>query len=132
MNQQEQVLHPLAEAGELEQYWSPKILGQVNDQFIKVAKLKGDLAWHAHDNEDELFIVLSGDMTMEYEQHQVVLTAGDFHVVPKGTLHNPVCDEECLVALIETVTTQHTGSTITEKTRSIEEQMFHSQLSAEK
>lgn len=123
MNKAEEVLQPLLEAEKLKQYWSPKVLSQVNDQFVKVAKLKGDLAWHAHDDKDELFIILSGQMTMEYEHHKVSLVAGDFHVVPKGTLHNPVCEEECLVALIETVTTLHTGKDVTEKTRSIEEQL---------
>ncbi len=78
-------------AAGLTEHWSPKILGQVNDQYIKVAKLQGELAWHQHDDEDELFIILSGSLTMEYESHSVELVAGDFHVVPKATLHNPVC-----------------------------------------
>ena len=110
------------QAAALGDYWSPKILGQVNDQYVKVAKVKGDLTWHKHDDEDELFLVLSGNLRIEYENHVVDLAEGDFHIVPRNTLHNPVCDEECLIALIETVTTRHTGEKVIEKTRSIEEQ----------
>jgi mannose-6-phosphate isomerase-like protein (cupin superfamily) len=112
-----------AEAESLEEYWSPRIVGKVNDQYVKVAKLKGDLAWHKHDQEDELFLILTGKLRMEYESHSIDLGEGDFHIVPKGTMHNPVCEEECLVALIETVTTKHTGDLETDKTKSIEEQL---------
>lgn len=111
------------EAASLQDHWSPRILAQVNDQYIKVAKLKGDLAWHRHDNEDELFLVLEGELRIEYEDRVVTLGPGDFHVVPRGAMHNPVCDEECLIALIETVTTKHTGDTVTAKTKSIDEQL---------
>ncbi len=110
-------------AASLTEYWSPEIVGQVNDQYIKVAKLKGDLAWHKHDNEDELFLILEGTLRIEYETETVELKAGDFHVVPKGRMHNPRCEDECLIALIETTTTQHTGDVVTEKTKSIESQM---------
>ena len=111
------------EAATLQDYWSPRILAQVNDQYVKVAKLKGDLTWHKHDEEDELFLVLEGELRIEYEDRVVTLGAGDFHVVPRGTMHNPVCEEECLIALIETVTTKHTGDTQTAKTKTIDEQL---------
>ncbi|MEE4161341.1 MAG: cupin domain-containing protein [Woeseiaceae bacterium] len=111
------------EAARLDDYWSPRIVGRVNDQYVKVARLKGDLTWHKHDDEDELFLVLEGSLRIEYEDHAVDLQDGDFHVVPRGVLHNPVCDRECLIALIETVTTQHTGDRMTARTRSIEEQL---------
>lgn len=110
-------------AAALQDYWSPAIVGQVNDQYIKVAKVKGDLAWHKHDNEDEMFLVLDGVLTIEYEDGAVTLNSGDCHVVPRGRMHNPVCAEECLIALIETVTTEHTGDVITAKTRSIKSQL---------
>jgi mannose-6-phosphate isomerase-like protein (cupin superfamily) len=113
------------EAAELQEYWSPRILGQVNDQYVKVAKIKGDLTWHKHDNEDEMFLVLDGELRIEYEDYAVILEVGDFHIVPRGTLHNPVCEDECLIALIETVTTRHTGDKVTEKTRSIDDQLGH-------
>jgi len=111
------------EAELLESYWSPKILGQVNDQYVKVAKLKGDLTWHKHDAEDELFLVLAGHLTIEYEDRFVELEPGDFHIVPRGTMHNPTCENECLVALIETTTTKHTGDVVVEKTKSISSQL---------
>ena len=107
----------------VDDYWSPRVVGEVNDQYVKVAKLKGKLAWHKHDDEDELFYVLKGRLVIEYEGGQVVLNDGDFHVVPKGTMHNPVAEDECWIALIESVTTQHTGDVVTDKTKSIEQQL---------
>ncbi len=106
------------------EHWSPKIVGRVNDQYVKVAKLKDQLAWHKHDDEDELFLIVKGRLVIEYEDTEVALEEGDFHIVPKGRLHNPVAHEECWIALIETVTTKHTGDVVTEKTRSIEDQMI--------
>ena len=111
------------EAAALTEYWSPKVLGRVNDQFIKVAKVKGDLAWHSHAAEDEMFLVLEGALTIEYEDRSVALGPGEFHIVPRGVLHNPVCADECLIALIETVTTEHTGDVVTDKTRTIASQL---------
>jgi len=107
----------------VDDYWSPRVIGEVNDQYIKVAKLKGALTWHKHDDEDELFYVLRGQLIIEYENDRVVLNAGDFHVVPKGVMHNPVADEECWIALIETVTTKHTGDVVTDRTKSLEQQL---------
>jgi mannose-6-phosphate isomerase-like protein (cupin superfamily) len=107
----------------LTEYWSPKVVGQVNDQYIKVAKVKGDLAWHKHDAEDEMFLVLEGTLSIEFEDRTIVLNRGDFHVVPRGVMHNPSCKDECLLALIETVTTKHTGDVVTKKTRSIKSQL---------
>jgi len=110
-------------AAALDEYWSPRILGRVNDQYVKVARLKGEFTWHQHDDEDELFLILEGRLRIEYKDHTVDLAEGDFHIVPRGTMHNPVCERECLVALIETVTTKHTGNKITDQTRSIENQL---------
>ena len=107
----------------VEDYWSPRIVGRVNDQFIKVAKLKGSFTWHKHDEEDELFCILKGQLIIEYEEDRVILNEGDFHVVPKGISHNPVAKEECWITLIETVSTKHTGDVITDKTKSIEQQL---------
>lgn len=113
----------LEELERVDDYWSPRVVGKVNDQYIKVAKLMGTFTWHKHDHEDELFYVLRGQLVIEYENDQVVLNEGDFHVVPKGTMHNPVAENECWIALIETVTTKHTGDVVTEKTKSIEQQL---------
>lgn len=104
-------------------YWSPRVVGRVNDQYIKVAKVKGQLMWHKHDHEDEMFLVIYGRLILQFETEDVVLAAGDFYVVPKGTLHNPIAEEECGIVLIETVTTLHTGDAVTPLTKSIEEQV---------
>ena len=108
---------------QVDEYWSPRVVGQVNDQYIKVAKLKGEFVWHQHDDEDELFYILKGRLAIEYENERVLLEEGDMHVVPKGTQHNPVADEECWIALVETVSTKHTGEVVSDRTRSIEEQL---------
>ena len=110
----------------VEEFWCPQVIGQVNDQFIKVAKLKGTLTWHKHDDEDELFYILKGRLIIEYENDRVVLNEGDFHVVPKGTMHNPVAEKECWIALIETVSTKHTGDVVIDKTKSIKQQLRQS------
>jgi len=113
----------LNELERVDDYWSPRIVGAVNDQYIKVAKVKGTFTWHKHDDEDELFYVLRGQLIIEYENDRVILNQGDLHVVPKGTLHNPIAEDECWIALIETVTTKHTGDEVTDRTRSIEQQL---------
>ena len=113
----------LNELEQVNDYWSPRIVGRVNDQYIKVAKLKGALTWHKHDEEDELFYIVKGRMVIEYEGDQVELNEGDFHIVPKGVMHNPVAEEECWIVLIETITTKHTGDVIVDKTKSIEQQL---------
>jgi mannose-6-phosphate isomerase-like protein (cupin superfamily) len=113
-------------AHELEQladYWSPRVVGRVNDQYVKVAKVKGELVWHQHDDEDELFLVVRGRLVIQLRNGDVSIGPGEFYVVPRGTPHNPVADEECWIVLVETVTTQHTGGVQTPLTRSIEEQL---------
>ena len=109
---------------ELTDFWSPRVVGRVNDQYVKVAKLKGELAWHKHDAEDELFQVVKGRLVIQFEGgRETVLNPGEFCVVPKGVLHNPVAAEECWVVLVETVTTAHTGDLVLPQTRSIAEQL---------
>ncbi|GAB0117596.1 cupin domain-containing protein [Acidisoma sp. 7E03] len=105
-------------------HWSPKVVGRVNDQYVKVAKLLGELAWHKHDDEDEMFQVVRGHLRIQFEGgRETVLTPGEFCVVPKGVLHNPVAEEECWIVLIETVTTRHTGDVATPRTKTIEQQL---------
>lgn len=115
----------LAQCEALTEYWSPKIVGEVNTQYVKVAKVKGSFEWHKHDDEDELFYILQGNLVIEYESDDatVALGPGDMHIVPRGVMHNPRAEDECLIALVETKTTQHTGDLVTAKTRSIEEQL---------
>jgi quercetin dioxygenase-like cupin family protein len=107
----------------IDEYWSPKVVGRVNDQYVKVAKLKGQLAWHRHDGEDELFQVVKGRLVIQTEGGEIVLNPGEFCVIPRGTMHNPVADEECWIVLVETVTTKHTGDVETPLTRTIEQQL---------
>ena len=114
---------PRQVAAGLTELWSPRIVGEVDDAYIKVAKVQGSLAWHSHENEDELFLILKGRLRIEMESGPVELNEGEMFVVPKGVRHNPVAEHECLVMLIERKTTQHTGSTTTGKTRSIAEQL---------
>jgi mannose-6-phosphate isomerase-like protein (cupin superfamily) len=109
---------------ELNDYWSPRVVGKVNDQFVKVAKLLGELTWHEHEDEDELFQVIKGNLRIQIEgQADVNLSPNDFCIVPRGTRHNPIAEEECWIVLIETVTTKHTGDVITAQTRSIDDQL---------
>lgn len=113
-----------SEARALPEHWSPRVVGQVNDQYVKVARLLGELTWHKHDAEDELFLVLEGELVIQYrDRDDVVLKPGDMHVVPRGVLHSPVAERECRVALVETVTTRHTGDVNHPRTRSIDEQL---------
>ena len=113
----------LQELERVDEHWSPRVVGRVNDQFVKVAKLKGSLTWHQHDDEDELFYILKGRLVIEYENERVVLNEGDIHIVPKGTMHNPIAEEECWITLVETVSTKHTGDVVIDKTKSIEQQL---------
>jgi quercetin dioxygenase-like cupin family protein len=120
----EECVDLMAAAEALEEYWSPKVVAQVNDQYVKVAKLRGQLVWHRHEHEDELFYVLRGNLKIEYEGGRVLhLPPGSIHVVPRGVLHNPVAQEDCWISLIETVTTKHTGNVDTPLTKTIEQQL---------
>jgi mannose-6-phosphate isomerase-like protein (cupin superfamily) len=104
-------------------HWSPKVIAQVNDQYVKVARLLGEMDWHRHADEDELFWVLRGRLRLEFRDHVVELEPGQCCVVSRGVEHHPVAAEECWIVLVETVTTLHTGDRVTSQTRSIEEQL---------
>jgi mannose-6-phosphate isomerase-like protein (cupin superfamily) len=109
---------------QVKEYWSPRVIDRVNDQYVKVAKLKGQLAWHKHESEDELFFVVYGHLTLQVTDQEVKLDPGDLYVVPKGALHNPVAAEECGIVLVETMTTLHTGDVTTDRTKTIEQQLL--------
>jgi mannose-6-phosphate isomerase-like protein (cupin superfamily) len=117
------VVSPHSIAAALPEYWSPRVIAEIDDCYVKVAKVRGSLAWHSHDDEDELFHVLSGSLRIEMDERTALLGPGDVFVVPKGVRHNPVADEECLIMLIERKSTRHTGNIVTDKTRSIDEQL---------
>jgi len=109
---------------EVTEYWSPKVVARVNDQYVKLAKLKGEFTWHSHEHEDEMFFVVRGQLDIQYEGGRVVsLNSGALHVVPRGVLHNPFAEQECWIMLIETVTTLHTGNLETPYTKSIAQQL---------
>lgn len=116
-------IDPLQAARALDAYWSPKVIAELDDHYVKVAKVLGTLAWHKHDHEDELFHVLEGRLRLEFEDGAIELGPGQMHVVRKGVLHNPVAADECLLMLVERKSTRHTGDVVTGKTRSIEEQL---------
>ncbi len=114
------------ELKEVKAYFTPKIITEVNDQYVKIAKIKGqDLPWHNHKNEDELFYILEGELLMEIENEaNRTMKTGDMFVVPKGRNHRVSSLKECSIMLIETKSTQHTGEVESTITRSIQEQMY--------
>lgn len=118
-----QPISPQRLADALTELWSPRVIAEVDDAYVKVAKLHGSFGWHAHADEDELFLVLSGHLRIEMEHGAVALNQGELFVVPKGVRHNPVADDECQVMLIERKSTLHTGDVTTDKTRSLAEQL---------
>ena len=99
------------------EYWSPKIVGELNGQHIKLAKLKGAFVWHKHDDEDEMFLVIDGVLKMELRDKTILINKNEFLIVPKGTEHRPVADSEVLVMLFEPATTLNTGNTENEMTK---------------
>ena len=107
----------------IEDYWSPKVIGEINDQYMKIAKLKGDFVWHDHKDEDELFYMVKGSLNIHLKNETIHLREGDFYIVPKGVLHKPEAEGECWVMLIEPKSTKHTGDVDTEFTKSIEDQL---------
>jgi mannose-6-phosphate isomerase-like protein (cupin superfamily) len=117
------VVSPKLIAASLPELWSPRVIAEVDDAYIKVAKVDGTLAWHCHENEDELFLVLKGHLRIEMEGRTVELGEGEMFVVPKGVRHNPVAEQECHLMLIERKSTLHTGDVVTAKTRSLAEQL---------
>jgi len=92
------------------EYWSPKIVGELNGQYIKLAKFKGEFIWHKHDNEDEMFYVIRGNFIIELRDKVIELNEGEFFIVPKGIEHRPVAEEEVSVLLFEPKTTLNTGN----------------------
>ena len=99
------------------EHWSPKIVGELNGQHVKLAKLKGEFVWHKHDNEDELFFVIKGSLKMEYRDKTITVNENEFLIVPRGVEHRPVADEEVSVMLFEPSTTLNTGDAQSELTK---------------
>lgn len=116
-------LDPERLAASLTELWSPRVIAELDDNYVKIAKVHGELDWHSHDGEDELFFVLSGRLRIELEHDAVEIGPGELYVVPKGVRHHPVATDECTLMLIERKSTRHTGDVATAKTRSIDEQL---------
>lgn len=100
-------------------HWSPKVVGELNGQMVKLAKFRGAFEWHHHENEDEMFLVHRGSFRMEFRDHVVELSAGQFLIVPRGVEHRPVADDEVEVVLFEPATTLNTGNVVSERTREV-------------
>lgn len=96
--------------------WKPKIVGELNGQQVKVAKLRGEFVWHHHEQEDELFLVVKGRLRMKLRDREVAIGEGEFFIVPRGVEHCPVADEECHVVLLEPASTLNTGNLRNERT----------------
>lgn len=99
-----------------QEFWSPKIIGEINESYLKVAKLKGEFIWHHHENEDELFYVIKGRLVIKLRDKDIELQEGEFFIIPKGVEHMPLAVEEVHVLLIEPKATLNTGNVKNEKT----------------
>ncbi len=99
------------------EYWSPKIVGDLNDSHVKLAKLKGEFVWHKHDNEDELFFIIKGMLLIKFRDQDITLQEGEFLIIPKGVEHQPFAKDEVHVMLIEPKTTLNTGDAISNLTK---------------
>ncbi len=99
-----------------QEYWSPKIVGELNDSYVKLAKLKGEFVWHHHDTEDELFLVIKGRLLIKLRDRDILLEEGEFVIIPRGVDHLPIAEEEAHVLLLEPKTTLNTGNTQNERT----------------
>ena len=97
-------------------YWSPKIIASLNDYHFKLVKVKGDFIWHNHQTTDEAFIVLSGELRIDYRDQSITLREGEMHIVKKGIVHKPYAEDECSILLIEPRDTINTGAIVSSKT----------------
>jgi mannose-6-phosphate isomerase-like protein (cupin superfamily) len=100
----------------ISEMWSPKILGEVNDSYIKAVKFIGEFVWHHHENEDEMFMVISGKLRMKFRDREEIVGPGEFIIVPRGVEHLPVSDQETQVLLFEPKSTLNTGNVRNERT----------------
>lgn len=110
---------------QIKEYYAPRVVATANGQYLKLARFKGEFVWHSHAEEDELFLVHSGWFVMRYRDGEVVLRAGDCHVVPRGVEHCPCAEEEAWVMIFEPAATRHTGESESELTRSLDQQLAH-------
>ena len=102
---------------EFDDFYNPRIIGELNGQQVKAVKLKGEFIWHHHENEDELFLVVKGKLKMEFREKTVEVSPGEFIIVPRGIEHRPVAGEEVHILLFEPISTINTGNIENERTR---------------
>lgn len=102
--------------------WTPKIIAEANGQLIKLAKGSGEMVWHSHENEDELFLVYKGQLTLQFRDKKIVLNPGEMVVVPRGVEHCPIAETDTHFMLIEPASTEHTGKQKTDITVAVKEQ----------
>ena len=100
--------------------WRPKIAGELNDSYVKLAKVQGEFVWHHHENEDELFFVVKGMLTIKLRERDLIIHEGEFVIIPKGVEHMPVADEEVRIMMLEPKTTSNTGNIENERTAEAE------------
>jgi mannose-6-phosphate isomerase-like protein (cupin superfamily) len=101
----------------INEHWSPKVVGELNGQQVKLAKLSGEFVWHHHELEDEAFFVMKGSFRMEFRDKTVELAEGDMLIVPRGVEHKPVADGEVWVMLFEPASTRNTGNLLNDRTK---------------
>ena len=97
-------------------HWKQRIIGELNDSQVKIVKIRGEFVWHHHDHEDELFLVTKGTLRMKFRDHESIIRAGEFIIVPRMVEHMPVADEETHIVLIEPKSTLNTGNIVNERT----------------
>ena len=102
--------------GLFDEHWSPRIVGELNESYVKLAKLSGEFVWHHHENEDEMFLVIKGRLLMKFRERDVIVEAGEFIIVPRGVEHLPVAEGEVHIMLFEPKTTVNTGNVESERT----------------
>ena len=98
------------------EHWSPRVVGELNGQQVKLAKLKGEFIWHRHENEDEMFLILKGTLVIRMRDREVALQQGEMYIVPRGVEHLPVADDEVHVLLFEPIGTLNTGDVRDDRT----------------
>lgn len=99
-----------------QEYWNPKIIGEINESYVKAVKFKGEFVWHHHENEDEMFLVVKGSLLIKFRDRDIRLEEGEFVVIPRGVEHLPIAEEEVHVLLLEPKSTLNTGNVTNDRT----------------
>jgi mannose-6-phosphate isomerase-like protein (cupin superfamily) len=111
-----QVINLAEKFSRFSEQWHPRIAGELNDSYVKLAKVQGEFVWHHHENEDELFFVVKGTLTIKLRERNLTIHEGEFVIIPKGVEHLPVAEEEVWIMLLEPKTTSNTGNVTNERT----------------